>query len=247
LSVALEIRDLAFTYPAFPPGIGWLMGRNRLAVTAFSGLTFSLAEGERACLMGPNGAGKSTLLKVILGLLTPTTGAARVFGVESRDREARRLVGMVYSDERSFYWRLTVRENLTFFGGLWGLSPGRARERAGAAAEAAGLTDWLDRPFSDLSTGTRQKVAIARALLHEPALLIMDEPTRSLDPPSAAHLREWLLGPACAGKTLLVATHNPGEAALLSPRCLVLAGGRLVHDGPSPDECDLPSLMGVRP
>jgi ABC-type multidrug transport system ATPase subunit len=197
--------------------------------------------------MGPNGAGKSTLLKILLGLLAPTDGEATLFGLDSRRREARRRVGMVYPDERSFYWRLTVLENLAFFGGLWGMPPTRVREQAEAAALAAGLQNWLNRPFSDLSTGTRQKVAIARALLHEPDILIMDEPTRSLDPPSAAHLRDWLLGPACAGRTLLIATHNPDEAAQISDRCLILSGGRLVHDGLPPDALTMASLMGVGP
>lgn len=244
---AIGVRDLSFTFPAFPTGIGWLMGRSRPAVTPFSGLSFSVGQGERACIMGPNGAGKSTLLKILLGLLAPTEGRATLFGLDSRRREARCKVGMVYPDERSFYWRLTVRENLAFFGGLWGLPPPRAHERAEAAAHAAGLDAWLDRSFSDLSTGTRQKVAIARALLHEPGVLIMDEPTRSLDPPSAAHLREWLLGPECQAKTLLIATHNPAEAAQISGRCLVLSAGRLVHDGPPPDERSLARLMGVGP
>lgn len=244
---ALVVSGLGFSYPAFPRGIGWLMGRARPTVRAFSGLSFTLAKGERACLMGPNGAGKSTLLKLILGLLEPTEGSASILGTDARQAEARRGVGMVHPDERSFYWRLTVRENLAFFGGLWGLERGQARERARWACETVGLSDWLDRPFSDLSTGTRQKVAIARALLHDPPLLIMDEPTRSLDPPSAAHLHQWLLGPGCAGRTLLVATHNPAEAAELSPRCLVLSGGRLVHDGGVPQGPALSELMEAAP
>jgi len=247
LTEAIGVRDLSFTFPAFPRGVGWLMGRARPSVALFSGLSFSLGVGERACLMGPNGAGKSTLLKILLGLLAPTEGRATLFGLDSRRREARRKVGMVYPDERSFYWRLTVRENLAFFGGLWGVPPAKARAQAEAAAHAAGLQNWMDRPFSDLSTGTRQKVAIARALLHEPGILIMDEPTRSLDPPSAAHLRDWLLGPECEGKTLLIATHNPAEAAQISDRCLVLSAGRLVHDGRPPDARSLSGLMGTGP
>ena len=247
MTEAIAVRNLSFTFPAFPAGIGWLMGRARSAVTPFSGLSFSMAQGERACIMGPNGAGKSTLLKILLGLLAPTEGRATLFGLDSSRREARQKVGMVYPDERSFYWRLTVRENLAFFGGLWGVPPAMAREQAEAAALAAGLQDSLDRPFSDLSTGTRQKVAIARALLHDPGIIIMDEPTRSLDPPSAAHLRAWLLGQKCVGKTLLVATHNPAEAAQISDRCLVLSGGRLVHDGPPPDERVVSDLMVAAP
>jgi ABC-type multidrug transport system ATPase subunit len=246
LREALSVRGLSFSYPAFPRGVGWLMGRPRAAVETFTGLTFGIAEGERVCLMGPNGTGKSTLLKIVLGLLAPTAGSAEVFGLDSGRREARRLVGLVHPDERSFYWRLTVRENLAFFGGLWGLPPASARARASASAETAGLQEWLDRPFSALSTGTRQKVAIARALLHEPALLLMDEPTRSLDPPSAAHLWEWLRGPACTGRALLIATHNPAEASALSDRCLVLAGGRLAHDGAPLEGRAVADLMGSR-
>jgi ABC-type multidrug transport system ATPase subunit len=244
VSGALRLDGVSFTYPAFPRGIGWLVGRARPSVTPFTGLTFSVARGERVCLMGPNGSGKSTLLRLILGYLPPSAGTSRVLGQDSREGSARRLVGMVHPDERSFYWRLTVRENLAFFGALWGLAPRDAARRAAEAAETVELTPWLDRPFSDLSTGTRQRTAIARALLHDPPVLLMDEPTRSLDPLSSAHFREWLLGPACAGKTLLVATHNPEEARLLAGRCLVLGRGCLLLDGPPPSDADLPALMG---
>jgi ABC-type multidrug transport system ATPase subunit len=247
LSAALQLQGVTFSYPAFPRGVGWLMGRARPAVTPFSELSFAVAQGERVCLMGPNGSGKSTLLRIVLGYLSPSCGTSRVMGYDSRDGVARRLVGMVHPDERSFYWRLTVRENLAFFGALWGLAPEDAARRAVESAEAVELTSWLDRPFSDLSTGTRQRAAIARALLHDPPVLLMDEPTRSLDPLSAARFREWLLGPACTDKTLLVATHNPDEARLLAGRCLVLGRGRLLHDGPPPADADLPDLMGGAP
>ncbi len=247
MSEALRLQDVAFSYPAFPRGIGWLMGRARPAVTPFSGITFAVAAGERVCLMGSNGAGKSTLLRIILGYLAPSTGTSAVLGRDSREAGTRRLVGMVHPDERSFYWRLSVRENLAFFGALWGLSPADASRRAAQTAEALELTPWLDRPFSDLSTGTRQRAAIARALLNDPPVLLMDEPTRSLDPPSAVRFREWLRGPACAGKTLLLATHNPDEARHVADRCLVLGGGRILHDGPPPSDADLPALMGGAP
>lgn len=247
MSDALQLQGVAFSYPAFPQGVGWLMGRARPPVTPFAGVSFAVAPGERVCLMGPNGSGKSTLLRLILGYLPPSEGTSRVLGHDSREGVARRLVGMVHPDERSFYWRLTVRENLAFFGALWGLAPADSARRAAESAEAVELSPWLDRPFSDLSTGTRQRAAIARALLHDPPVLLMDEPTRSLDPLSAARFREWLTGPACAGKALLVATHNPEEARLLAGRCLVLGRGRLLHDGPPPSDAALPSLMGGAP
>jgi ABC-2 type transport system ATP-binding protein len=247
VSGAIRLQGVTFSYPAFPRGVGWLMGRARPAVKTFSNLTFAVAQGERVCLMGPNGSGKSTLLRIILGYLSPSEGTSKVFGHDSREGVARRLVGMVHPDERSFYWRLTVRENLVFFGALWGLAPAESARRAAEAAEAVELTAWLDRPFSDLSTGTRQRAAIARALLHDPPVLLMDEPTRSLDPLSASRFREWLLGPACAGKALLVATHNPDEARLLAGRCLVLGRGRLLLDGPPPSDDALPALMGGAP
>ncbi len=227
----LAVRSLSFVYPSLPMGLGWLAGMQRRSVPVLEGVSFKLGEGERACVMGSNGAGKSTLLKIILGFLDPSRGSVEVFGENLSRREIARRTGFVHPDERSFYWRLTVRQNLAFFGGLWGMAPGEARDRVVEISKILNMEEWMDRLFSDLSTGMRQKVAIARALIHDPPILVMDEPTRSLDPPSAARFRSWLKSPVFAGRTMLIATHNPYESRELAGHCLVLRGRKLVWDG----------------
>lgn len=246
MTPALDVSVLRFTYPALPGPLAWLARGASRPTEVLRGVSFALEPGERVCLMGANGAGKTTLLKLILGFLEPLEGEIRLFGRRA-DREGRRRVGYVHPDERSFYWRLTVLQNLEFFGGLWGLERREARFRAGELCEALELGPWLDRPFADLSTGLRQRVAIARALLHRPDVLVMDEPTRSLDPPSAARFRDWLSDDPFRDKAVLLSTHGLDEAQALGGRCLVLAGGRLTWQGGAPDLEALRGLMEVRP
>jgi len=243
---ALEVSDLRFAYPALPGPLAWLARGPARTLEVLDGVSFSVGLGERACLMGANGAGKTTLLKVILGFLEPGGGEIRLFG-RPADREGRRRVGYVHPDERSFYWRLTVLQNLEFFGGLWGLDRREARARASEWAEELELGPWLGRPFADLSTGLRQRTAIARALLHRPEVLVMDEPTRSLDPPSAARFREWLSQGPLRDRAVLLSTHGLDEARAMGGRCLVLRGGRLVWQGEAPDEAALRGLMEGSP
>jgi ABC-2 type transport system ATP-binding protein len=207
------------------------------------GLSFLIRAGERVSLMGANGAGKSTLLKLFLGILPPLRGEVRVCGVPASELRARESLGFVHPDERSFYWRLSVRENLRFFGTLWGVHPESLRARVEGAARDLRMEELLGRPFGELSTGQRQRVAIARALLREPPVLLMDEPTRSLDPAAANRLHELLQGPALGGRTLLVATHSLAEANAVAARCLVLRDGGVVHDGAPPAGPDLHSML----
>lgn len=232
MKTALAAKHVSFTYGTLPFGLGWLAGLKRSGATVLDDVSFELLEGERVCLLGPNGAGKTTLLKLILGFLSPTAGGVELFGGEARRAELAVKTGFVQPEERSFYWRLTVEENLSFFGELWGMPPRVARARVRDVISAMGIGEWRRRPFSDLSTGVRQKVAIGRALLHDPPLLVMDEPTRSLDPPSSARFRSWLKGPVFEGRTMLIATHNPAEAADLAERWLVLKKPRLAWNGP---------------
>ncbi|MEW5764416.1 MAG: ABC transporter ATP-binding protein [Acidobacteriota bacterium] len=242
MTCALEVSGLRFAYPALPGPLAWLSRGPTRTLQVLDGVSFRVDLGEKVCLMGANGAGKSTLLKVVLGFLKPCGGEIRLFG-RPADREGRRRVGYVHPDERSFYWRLTVLQNLEFFGGLWGLDRREARARAALWAEELELEPWLGRPFADLSTGLRQRTAIARALLHGPDVLVMDEPTRSLDPPSAARFRRWLSEGPLRDKAVLLSTHGLDEAKALGGACLVLAGRRLVWQGGPPDEEALRGLM----
>jgi ABC-2 type transport system ATP-binding protein len=204
-------------------------------VTALEEVNLEVRRGEIFGLLGPNGAGKTTLLKILACLVLPTRGLACVEGqsVGEDDRSVKRAIGFVTSDERSFYWRLTGRENLEFFGRLYGLAGRNGGGRVGELIAAMELDEVADRQFMGYSSGMKQRMAIARALLHDPPILCLDEPTRSLDPIAAKHLRAFvarrLRGEA--GKTILLATHNLLEAEEMCGRLAVLDRGRVLRQG----------------
>ena len=164
---------------------------DRRAVTALDGLDLEVGRGRVFCLLGPNGAGKTTLIKVLATLVLPDGGRASVAGhdVALEPGPAKRAVGYAVSDERSFYWRLTGRQNLEFFGALYGLGGPARDRRIGELLRLAGLEEAADLRFNGYSTGMRQMLAFARALLADAAILLVDEPTRSLDPQAADRVR----------------------------------------------------------
>ena len=198
-------------------------------VRALSDVTLEVASGQVFGLLGPNGAGKTTLLKVLATLVRPSEGQAKVNGADvvHDDREVRRLVGLATGDERGFYWRLTGRENLEFFAGLRGLGPRAARRRSDAVLEIIGLGSAAGELVARYSTGMRQRLAIARALLGDPPVLLLDEPTRSLDPEAADQTRALLRAMAQEGRTIMISTHGLAEAAGLCDRVAILIGGRV--------------------
>jgi len=204
-------------------------------VTALSGLSLETRAGEIYGLLGPNGAGKTTLLKILAGLVLPTSGRAVVNGVDVArdDRAVKRSIGFVTSDERSFYWRLTGRENLDFFARLYDLGAAGARRVSADLLREMDMESIADRPFMSYSTGMKQRLAIARALLHDPPVLCLDEPTRSLDPIAAKHMRSFVVGRLNRGrgKTVLLATHNLPEAEEMCARMVVLDRGRILRKG----------------
>jgi ABC-2 type transport system ATP-binding protein len=186
-------------------------------------------------LLGPNGAGKTTLLKILACLILPTRGTAEVEGhdVARDDEEVRRAIGFVTADERSFYWRLSGEDNLEFFARLYGLGGAEARRRTRDLLHTMELEDVARRQFMSYSSGMKQRLAICRALLHDPPVLCLDEPTRSLDPIAAKHLRVFI-GTRLhqeRGKTILLATHNLPEAEDLCQRLAVLHRGRVLREG----------------
>jgi ABC-type multidrug transport system ATPase subunit len=229
---AIEVYQLTKVYPA-----PWRLSLQRRAPgrPALEGLSFSVEPGHVAALIGPNGSGKSTLLRILSGVLLPTEGWARVAGrdVVGDRPHSRAAVGVALADERGLSTRLSVAENLRFFGALYGLGPTQTRERVSALAERLECVSLLERPVRTLSHGERARAALLRALLHEPAVLLVDELTRSLDPGAARRIRTWLRD-ACssAGRALLLATHDLAEVEALATDVVLLEGGRLVARGP---------------
>ncbi len=186
-------------------------------------------------LLGQNGAGKSTLVRMLSTLLLPSGGSATVLGLDVV-RDAGRIrarIGLVNGDERSFSWRLTGRDNLGFFGALRHVPDREVRRRVAHLADVLDLDGHLDRPFGELSSGQRQKLAIIRGLLAEPDLLFMDEPTRSLDPISAVTIREFIRDRVVGelGRTVVLATHSMPEAEALCGRVAFLQAGRVAATG----------------
>jgi len=209
----------------------------RKRVQALDGIDLCVPAGSVSGLLGPNGSGKTTLLRVLATSLLPDQGEVRVLGRDALrvPNQVRRLVGVVLSDERSFYWRLTARQNLMFFAALHGLDGRRARARVAELGGWLGLGPELDKPFRNLSTGWRHRLAIARALLADPPVLLMDEPTAGLDPAAAERarrlLRERLAGEL--GRTVLVASHNLDEVRAVCDRVALVHQGRLRLEGPA--------------
>jgi ABC-2 type transport system ATP-binding protein len=200
-------------------------------VTAVDQLAFSVRRGSVCALLGGNGAGKTTTLSMLLGLLLPTAGSLRVLGVDVLRERYRVLPRMGFSSPYvDLPQRLTVAQNLEVYARLFGVH-GRAA-RIAELADALELAGLLGREYGSLSAGQRTRVAIAKALLHRPELLLLDEPTASLDPDSADRLRGYLLGyQRATGATLLLASHNMPEVERMCDHVLVMKQGRIVDRG----------------
>lgn len=200
-------------------------------VPALDGVNVTVPLGAVTALVGRNGAGKSTLIRVLATAIRPDTGRVSVSGhdVVSSAAAVRRHIGLTLGDDRSFFWRLNGRQNLEFFGHLYGLDRRILRHRVAQVLEAVELLDVADRRVDRYSTGMRSRLGLARALLGDPTVLLLDEPTRSLDPASAASVRSLLrrlLGGG--GRCALLATHDLGEAAEVADQIVVLWSGRVV-------------------
>jgi ABC-2 type transport system ATP-binding protein len=198
---------------------------------ALEGVDLAVDRGEFFGLLGPNGAGKTTLFKVLSTLITPDSGQARVDGLDVvRDAaQVRKILSPVIPDERSLLWRLSARENLNLFAGLYGYSGNGRATRVAELLDIVGLEEAGNKMVGQFSSGMKQRLLIARALLPEPRLLLLDEPTRSLDPVSAERFRRFLRDEIGGrqGCTILLATHNAEEALDLCTRVAVLDRGRV--------------------
>ena len=203
----------------------------RNVVTALKAVSFGVAKGERIALLGPNGAGKTTLLKLIGGLLLPTLGEIVVNGYNTlrHNTAARKSVGFVMNEERSFFWRLNGRQNLEFFATLDNLSGKAMQERIRELMHFVGLESHSEKSVSTYSSGMKQRLALARGLIAEPEVLILDEPTRALDPVACEDLNDLIIDRLHKGsrKTLLIATHRLEEALRLCDKVLVINQGEI--------------------
>jgi ABC-2 type transport system ATP-binding protein len=199
---------------------------------AVDGLDLAVRTGEFYALLGPNGAGKTTTLRMIAGLIRPDAGAIRVAGIDAlADPVAAKRVMAWISDEPMIYDKLTPREYLEFVAGLWGVEPGEAQASADELLAWLGLAPHADERCEGFSKGMRQKVALAGALVHEPRVIILDEPLTGLDAGSARQVKSVLRERARAGGTIIMTTHILEVAERMADRIGVIAHGRLIAEG----------------
>ncbi|MBL8262881.1 MAG: ATP-binding cassette domain-containing protein [Xanthomonadaceae bacterium] len=205
-------------------------------VQAVRGVSFTARDGEITGLLGPNGAGKTTTLRMLYTLMSPDEGKVSVdgFDVATHANDVRRRLG-VLPDARGVYKRLTARENISYFGELHGLNAATITERTARLADALGMADVLDRRTEGFSQGQRTKTAIARALVHDPKNVILDEPTNGLDVMTTRGLREFLRQLRAEGRCVIFSSHIMQEVAALCDRIVVIAAGEVKAMG-TPDE-----------
>ena len=206
------------------------------SVKAVDGVSFTARDGEITGLLGPNGAGKTTTLRMLYTLMKPETGHISVDGVDiTRDPDAARRKLGVLPDARGLYKRLTARENIEYFGRLHGLDEAALKRRTDALIASLGIEDIADRRTEGFSNGQRVKTAIARALVHDPRNVLLDEPTNGLDVMATRALRKFMLQLRAEGRCVLFSSHIMQEVAALCDRIVVIAKGRVVAQG-SADE-----------
>ncbi|MDG7011373.1 MAG: ABC transporter ATP-binding protein [Nitrososphaerota archaeon] len=201
-----------------------------------SGIDFQVGYGELFGLIGPNGAGKTTTIKILTTLLTPTGGDAKILGLDVRKDlyEIRRRIGIVFGGERGLYNRVSAFDNLRYFSDLYGVDPAVARKRIPELLSVVGLTDRAQEKVEKYSRGMKQRLHIAKALVHDPELIFLDEPTIGLDPGGARDIRNMVRELKAQGKTILLTTHYMFEAEELCQRIAVISKGKIVAlDTPS--------------
>jgi sodium transport system ATP-binding protein len=208
-------------------------------IKAVRGVSFEARDGEITGLLGPNGAGKTTTLRMLYSLLPPDEGEIRIDGLDpTRDEmEIKRTLGVV-PDGRGLYTRLTARENIRYYGELHGLGKNRIAERIGELTETLDMGDFIDRRTEGFSQGQRVKVAIARAMVHQPQTVLMDEPSNGLDVMSTRALRDYIRGLKAGGHSVVLSTHIMQEVAALCDRIVIIAQGEVAANGTAEELLD---------
>jgi ABC-2 type transport system ATP-binding protein len=223
---AIEILHLRRT---FKSNIG-VIKRTTKEIVAVDDVSFEIQEGELFGLLGPNGAGKTTTVKMLTTLLIPTSGAAVVkgFDVVAQAEEVRRRIGFIFGGERGLYWRLSGVDNLRYFASLYSIDPDVTKKRIPYLLEMVGLNGRGDEKVQGYSRGMKQRLHVARTLLHDPAVLFLDEPTLGLDPVGAREFRQVILNLQSEKKTILLTTHYMFEADALCDRIAVINHGCII-------------------
>ncbi len=218
---AVAVRGLTKVFP---------IPFRRQRLVAVRGLDLEVAPGQVYGLLGPNGSGKSTTLKIILGLVSPTRGSTAIFGRDSREVGSREAVGFL-PENPYFYKYLTGAETLRFYGKLCGLRGAQLQIRTGELLELVGLTSARDRRLGGYSKGMLQRIGLAQALIQEPKLVVLDEPTAGVDPAGSRDIRDLILDLKRRGITVLLSSHLLAQVQEICDRVGILAGGVLVREG----------------
>ncbi|MER5703744.1 ABC transporter ATP-binding protein [Micromonospora sp. NPDC002296] len=226
MPAVVEIRELVRTYRT---------RRKAEETVALGGVTLTVDDSEVLGLLGPNGAGKTTLVKILSTVLLPTSGTARVLGKDlvTDPQTVRENVGVVFGGERGLYPRISARQNLAFWAALYRLDRRTARTRCSELLERMGLADRADEPVETFSRGMKQRLHLARGLIHGPRILFLDEPTTGMDPVAARDFRALVRELRQEGRTVFLTTHDMAEAEALCDRVTLIDRGRLVLDEPT--------------
>lgn len=226
---AITIQNLSKSFPV-------PLRRRRIA--AVRGVSFQVREGEVYGLLGPNGSGKSTTLKMLLGLVRPDGGRARIFDLDSRDHHSRRKVGFL-PENPYFYKFLTASETLAFYGRICGLPQSLLSRRIAELLDLVGLTEARDRRVGGFSKGMLQRIGLAQALIQDPGLVVLDEPTAGVDPAGSHQIRDLILDLKKRGKTVLLTSHLLEQVQEVCDRVGIMSGGLMIREG------TLDELVGV--
>ena len=233
MCMMIDVKNIKKDYPKIEPIVRLIRNPfKKERVIAVRNVSFSVKKGEIFTIMGPNGAGKTTILKILSGLLLPTEGDVIIDNINLAENpvDVRRIVSYVPSEERSLYWRLSVYENLRFYAAIYGVPEEEEKERITEALEVVDLLDRMHDRLDTLSAGLKQRVSIARGLIKNPKVLLMDEPTKGLDPISAMEIRKFTREVLVKkrGITVVWASHDMHEIEYISDRVMLLNKGDVI-------------------